>query len=513
MRRKTSVFFILTILIICTLTKVQAAYITNLGMEIQIPEGYINLIEVVNTNAEVLKEYNMDSDQIKEYYQKNGVVLDMIHQDRSKSFVIMKLANTTTKKIKNLNTLNETSLENFMAQYKEEKQKANQEVISQQKEIKNDTIYIHTQLKQMKSNQEQTNIDEYYTIANSIAIAISLNHLTGEIQQQELSHIIDSITFDKITVESEMASYLPILILIAVVVLLYGINLIKEKKSNIVIEEKEKSKLTKKAIEMHNMKDYTRFGGYLKFFFITLLLSILGMIIQIVSFVLEGIPKTENITWTLVHNFILSGQLLIEIGILIYFAIIVRRKEPSTIKKIKKWFVILGSIISVLTLIRICTTYMISLQDNQYYLGEIGALVRNLCYMIVWYWYYRSSMRVSIYYQEATIEESIEQPKNRIQKRKSSRLLSEAKIIDYFEEKGAISYGDAIAMSEIPNSYLRSSHFSELVNRKILKTKMGKVFLNQKNIEDPKFEKRRQTKTALWILLIYILATWIVTTI
>ena len=81
----------------------------------------------------------------------------------------------------------------------------------------------------------------------------------------------------------------------------------------------------------------------------------------------------------------------------------------------------------------------------------------------------------------------------------------EVKIIDYFTTQKAFDYANGIYINQLPKEYVGSASLSDLTTKKILKLKRAKYYLNQKNIENQKVEKRKKAKTVAIMVVIYIL--------
>lgn len=502
-------------MIIGIFSNVQAAYFNEIGLTIEIPEEYINLTDHINANQEIWEKYNVDITQIKEYYKKNGVVLDAINEDNSKSLLILTLTNTITKNLKNLNMLSEEKLQQFLNQYVQEKQKQKEEV--QEKEIyqKDNVVYLHCLIKQTKQEGNIVQVDEYYTIVNGAAISISLNYLTGEIQQEELKNIINTVEIPTFEVKNENISIISIILLVLLIVSTYGVGIYREKKGNIVIGEKEKKTLIQKAIFNYGIREYEKFGGYLKFFFVTIVLSLIAMVIQIILFLINGNVFGE-LNWQRTYNLLLFVQLISEILGLGYIICNILKKEAKNVNKIKKTILIVLAITVLITILRIVISYLvyhIPTSTTQYYQTELNSLVRNIFYFGLWYFYYRNSMRVQVYYKEKTLEQVIENPTSKIQQRKANRMLSEAKIRDYLEKNKAIDKKSAVLLNSVPEIYRRSAFYIGLVNKKIIKFTMGKAYLNGKRAKDETFEKKRQARLIGGILIVYVLAVLLAITI
>ena len=89
----------------------------------------------------------------------------------------------------------------------------------------------------------------------------------------------------------------------------------------------------------------------------------------------------------------------------------------------------------------------------------------------------------------------------------------EVKIIDYFTTQKAFDYASGIYINQLPKEYARNIALSDLTSKKIIKLKRAKYYLNQKNLENPKMETRKATKTVALMVVIYVLVVLLISTI
>lgn len=505
MKRKMRISLLILLAVLFCFNTVQATSISNIQMEITLPENFINLTEEVQNNPSILEKYGTTKEQVLEDYQKNGIVLDAISQDGANSIVVMGLSNATTQKIYDLSSLKEKKREQFIEQYKRAKQNDFQTVQSVQTYVIENTIFLDTLLEQTTTSGEKTQIQEYYTIVNGNAVAISVKNKT--LSQEEMKTIINSVKFSKIEV-SGTTNYIPVIILGGIFVVLYLINKRREKKNKLEIQPTEKKTLISKAIKIYGLEQNVQFKGYLLFFYITLLLSSIFIGINTILFLTNGTLFSGAFTWEKTYNTMIVLQNIIQVAILLYMACILRKRKPENIKKIKRALLILLGTILFLGLVRMGMgffVYHVSILNSSYYGIELGSMIRNALYAVVWYGYYTNAIRVSVYYQERNLQQILENPKTRWQTRKINEILTQTKIREYFEQHKAMDTTSGIAMNQIPKEYVNSPYFQELMIKKVIKTKLGKAYLNSKVVQNPNFEKRRQMRTALYMVGIYLL--------
>ena len=130
--------------------------------------------------------------------------------------------------------------------------------------------------------------------------------------------------------------------------------------------------------------------------------------------------------------------------------------------------------------------------------------IRSVIYVVIWYCYFKNSIRVSVYYKEKSIEQIIKEPKKGYQTNRVNKKMTEFKIIDYFKSQKAYDYATGIYINKLPKEYAKSLSLLDLNSKRIIRLKKAKYYLSMKDLENPKAENRKIVKTICWIALIYI---------
>jgi hypothetical protein len=94
--------------------------------------------------------------------------------------------------------------------------------------------------------------------------------------------------------------------------------------------------------------------------------------------------------------------------------------------------------------------------------------------------YFKNSIRVSVCYNEKSIEQIILEPKKGYQERKVAKKVMEVKIIEYLKSQKAFDYTSGIYINKMPKEYANSLSLSDLTSKKIVKLKRAKYYLNKK---------------------------------
>lgn len=486
MKNKLIAFIIIIISILCIVNSVQA--VDMLKLEITLPSNF----KATEQTAET-----------KQYYEKNHIYLHATNEEQNESVMLVQLENELTIKIVNLNHLDDESLNVFLEQYKETKEQDKQTILKQETYQKEDMLFIDTILEQ-KTNDSTIQTNEYYTIYEGKAIIVSYSFLNKEVDVQKVRSVIDSITLsneDTLLLHNNKIIILCILIIILIVV--YYIKQIRVK---IKIDENEKQKILPNLVKYMNKIDYSKFKGILILFVITIILNIINLSTGIISSIFnennfyEGIAKAYNIL-SVMQNVI---QLL---GI-IYIAYCLAKRKVNTIKKVKNTFIIILVGVILLTIIRL--VLVINIGDFwKYFKSEIQVMLSSVLYIMVWYVYFRNSIRVSVFYGEKTLEQIITNPNKMYQENLVNKKIMELNLIEYFENQKALDYESGIYINKMPKEYDKSVVLSGLHSKKIIRLKRAKYYLSKKDLESPKTEQKQIVKIVGICIAIYILAVLI----
>lgn len=196
-------------------------------------------------------------------------------------------------------------------------------------------------------------------------------------------------------------------------------------------------------------------------------------------------------------------QNLVQLIGIIYIAYRLTKKENKTIKKIQDAFIVMLIAVGVLTVSRVLVQ---STSENliQYIISETGVLTRSGVNILIWYFYFKNSIRVSIYYKERTLEQIIMEPQKGYQLNFVNKKIMEFKIIEYFKNNKAIDYASGIYINKIPKEYEKSLSISDLITKRIIRLKRAKYYLSLKDLGNPNSERRIVAKTVRNIIVVYL---------
>lgn len=483
MKKRIIIAILIIISIVCIVKTVQA--VDMLELEITLPSNF----KATEQTAET-----------KKYYEKNYIYLHATNEEQNESVVLVQLENELTIKIANLNQIDKESLNVFLEQYKGTKEQNKQTILKQETYQKEDILFIDTILEQ-KTNDSTIQTNEYYTICQGKAIIISYSFLNKEVDVNKVRSVIDSITFSN---ENTLLLHNnKIIILCIFTIILIVSYYIKQVKVKTNIDENEKQKMLPQIVKYMNKIDYSKFKGILILFVITIILNIINLSTGIISSILN-----ENISYNGIakaYNIISVIQNVIQLLGIIYIAYCLTKRKVNTIKKVKNTFIIILVGVILLTIIRL--VLVINIGDFwKYFKSEIQVMLSSVLYIVIWYLYFRNSIRVSVYYGEKTLEQIIINPKKIYQENLVNKKIMELNLIEYFKNQKALDYESGIYINKLPKEYAKSITLSNLNTKRIIRLKRAKYYLSKKDLESPKTEQRQILKIVGISILIYIIA-------
>lgn len=463
-----------------------------IGVIIILIATIVQAVDIQVTLPEDLKQTNIQN--------QNNIALYAINEAKDESVIIANQESELTKKIGNLKQLDEESLKTFLDKYNEAKLQEGQAVLKQGVYEKEDIVFVDTVF-EYTSDDKKIQTEEYYTIINESAITISMSFLNKEVDSLKVRSIIDSINIlDNTKIDIE---FLVIPIVLIVLVIVYAI---KQRRNKVQLDETEKKKMLQKIVEYMSKIDYSRFKGILILFAITIGLNVINLSSGIIEVIAQGNWGSYSV---IDRIYVILGilQNVVQVVGIIYIAYRLTKKEDKTIKKVKNTFVIMLISVTLLTIIRVIVQAILVRIDEsliKYIASELTVFTRSAMYVLIWYFYFKNSIRVSIYYKEKTLEQIIMEPKKGYQVNLVNKKVMEFKIIEYFKDNKAFDYASGIYINKLPKQYANSVSLSDLNTKKIIRLKRAKYYLSKKDLENPKSEKRKVVRTVGTIIGIYL---------
>lgn len=446
------------------------------------------------------------STQNSETEQYNHNYLHATNEEQNESIILVQLENELTKNVVSLKKLDEDSINEFLKQYKETKEQAKQTILKQETYEKEDMLFIDTILEQ-KTDDNKVQTNEFYTIYEGKAIIISYSFLNKEVNENKVRSVIDSVYItDEELASQKDKNYTNTVILGIATLILIVIYITKQAKGKIKIDENEKQVILQKVIKYMNKIDYSKFKGILILFVVTIILNIINLSYGIITPFLNGNMSYSGIAKA--YNILSIMQNVLQLLGIIYIAYYLTKRKPKSINYIKKAFVIILVGVMLLTIIRLVLT--INIGDFwQYFKIESKIVLRSIIYIVIWYLYFRNSIRVSVLYGEKTLEQIIINPKKIYQENLVNKKIMELNLIEYFENQKALDYESGIYINKLPKEYAKSVVLSSLNSKKIIRLKRAKYYLSKKDLENPKTEQKQMLKIVGIGIAIYILAVLI----
>lgn len=404
MKKKLLVIIIAILVILCICVKVKAEQLTNVLLDISLPEEFVD----------IRKQTEIQDLQTKQYYERNNIYLHATNKTNDESVTIVQIENELTKKIENLSNLNTEDFEAFLEQYNQIKNQENQTTLKQETYKVGEILFLDTAFEHV-IEEKSIQTEEYYSIINGKALIISINFLEKEIDFIKVRNIIDSIN---IYSEDTTNNIIYLWVILIITIILIVIYIIKQKKNKINIGEHEKTNLltnVKQYIEK-NM-EYDKLKGILILFIITIVLNIVSLSLGVIQGFIQYKELIEYSIITRLHVIFVIIQNIVQLLGIIYIAYLLTKRNEKTIKKIEKTFLYMLIGIVILTILRLILQIFINGTKQEFLnfiISEVKILVKSMMYILIWYLYFKNSIRVSIYYKQKTLEQIILDPKKRI---------------------------------------------------------------------------------------------------
>ncbi|MBO5479314.1 MAG: hypothetical protein J6A04_06495 [Clostridia bacterium] len=453
------------------------------------------IVQAVNikiTLPDDLKQTNIQN--------QGDICLYAINEAKDESVIVVGQQNELTKKVSNLKQLDEESFKTFLDKYNEAKLQEGQTVLKQEIYEKNNMVFVDT-IFEYTNNDKKIQTEEYYTIVNESAITISASFLQKQVDSVKVREMIDSINILENTKPNLESLVIPIILIVLII-----IYFIKEKRNKVQLDEAEKKKVLSKVIDYIGKIDYSKFRGILILFAVTIGVNIINLFFGII----EVVPKINWVEYSMMDKiYTISGilQNVIQLIAIIYITYCLTQKENETINRIKNTFIAMLIGVALLTILRVVIQIVFAgINENfvQYIISETQVFTRSAVYILIWYFYFKNSIRVSVYYKEKTIEQIVMEPKKGYQANEVNKRIMEFKIIEYFEEQKAYDYASGIYINKLPKEYANSLSLSDLNTKKIIKLKRAKYYLSKKDLENPKSQNRKTIRTVLSVIGIYL---------
>lgn len=437
---KMLAIFIIIILIMLTSTSTMATdsvkqlerqlseYDFNkIGMRISIPTELIDLITALENNDERLEKYE-NKEEYLQAYKQSGIIADFVdklEEQPNTEIIVAARTSSSYASMPDFNTLTEEDMNEytnrFVTAIKEQNEQQQTESADQanqtgeQENVKAQlTVNEGTLVKidngkcfikiTSTATQEDKKLDMhmYYTIVNGRLITISFRDYQGTNNEEIENTILQNIQFYEVerpqysttSDETKLAvGFATIMVVVLLIIVFF-------------IRRKDK-KILNKNIKDITIKQYSKFGGLLVFFWSLCFYQILLRVIDI-----SDASTLENLGFY--KNAIILQSTVISLISMYQIYITVKRQQETPKKLLKSNIVMLIST-SCITLARIVYALIkpMEVYTNEYFKEEISILITNILYPLIWIIYFTLSKRVQTYYYLPikTYRESIQQTK------------------------------------------------------------------------------------------------------
>lgn len=393
---KVLIIFLLIIYTMITFVKaenMQEYKLEDIGMNISIDSSLIDIISGLENNDERLTSYSPKEEYLNNFEQ-NGILLDAvdkINETPSKEILVMKQEGTTYLQMQDLNLYEQNSINGYYSQFIQSvgSQATESGLTVKSNELyrtQNGNVYFHIVTEGKIDDNLQAIISTYYTIMNQTMEVISIRYYNTQMDENSEKSIIENIKFEALPRDNSYQEYTTIVYsIVGAIVIVFAIAVL-------IIRAKDKRKLDK-TITDKTLKSYKKFGGILCFFWLINAYQILLRIIDIRNvFLTSGLE---------LYRILIFIQSMVMILINIYLTILILKRNPKSVKKIKITLIINLVITIILTIIRIVSAVIsknTEVYTASYYKQEISIIITNALYTVIWVLYLKFSQRVKIYY-------------------------------------------------------------------------------------------------------------------
>lgn len=368
----------------------------NIGIKISLEKNWIEMVSSLKNNGE-----NVSNIENKEEYMQNyknaGIILDAVDniENPTKEILIAKKTSSSYINMANFNDFSEEEKNTYKEKLLETfKEQANQNEniqfnIKENSIIKtaNGNNYINVK-SELKTQDKTLEMSIYYTIANGRLITISFrNYQTEDKEIPEEKQIIENIEIyevqrPKIVSTNEVMRFAIGFTVIAFIILAIIV---------IIIRIKDRKYLDKNIKDV-KIKQYSKFGGIILFFWTLCFYQIFLRVVEI-----NNVSKIEGMDFYVIAITIQSTILAI---INMYQIYVTVQRKPETPKKIIGANITIMATGLIITIIRIIYAWINPMEsyNKEYFKQEFNVLLFSILYPMLCATYFTFSKRVQTYY-------------------------------------------------------------------------------------------------------------------
>lgn len=194
MKRKLVLSFLFVLLLSVSVCAAKTVRLDDLGMSVEIPEGYTALTRNMSPADPTLELFSMDSAQITQLLEENNIYLDLLNEDPYFEFLVT----MTPNEVESIDQFKGEALESVEDAMEAQYAAIGVSVEELDSYDAGDTLFFRL-LGSSDLNGVETQLLQYYTVQNFQAINLTLQYAGPEIpaEYQKLAkEIVDSVSFD-----------------------------------------------------------------------------------------------------------------------------------------------------------------------------------------------------------------------------------------------------------------------------------------------------------------------------
>lgn len=371
----------------------------KIGMKISLQNNFIDIIESMENNDEKVSNIENKDEYLKNY-KNSGVLLDAVDNIESPSKEILVVCKTSNNYIdmanfnefsdEEKNAYKEKLLETFEEKEKQSQSEKTKFSIKENSILKTDNGNNFINIKTSLEKEEKVlEMSIYYTIVNGRLVTISFRNYQKENQemQEQEKQIMENIEFYEVERPQAVATNQTMQLALGFTIIVFIILAIIV----IIIRIKDRKYLDKNIKDI-KIKQYSKFGGLVLFFWTLCFYQFFLRIVEI-----NNVSKIDGMDFY-VGAITIQNMLLAIVNM--YQIYLTVKRKPETPKRLIKTNILVMLIGVIITIARIIYALIkpMGIYNAEYFKQELIALVYSVIYPLICIFYFKFSKRVQTYY-------------------------------------------------------------------------------------------------------------------
>ena len=371
----------------------------KIGMKISLQNNFIDIIESMENNDEKVSNIENKDEYLKNY-KNSGVLLDAVDNIESPSKEILVVCKTSNNYIdmanfnefsdEEKNAYKEKLLETFEEKEKQSQSEKTKFSIKENSILKTDNGNNFINIKTSLEKEEKVlEMSIYYTIVNGRLVTISFRKYQKEDQemQEQEKQVMENIEFYEVERPQAVATNQTMQLALGFTTIVFIILAIIV----IMIRIKDRKYLDK-SIKDVKIKQYSKFGGLVLFFWTLCVYQFFLRIVEV-----SNVSKIEGMDFY-VGAIIIQNTILAIVNM--YQIYLTVKRKPETPKRLVKTNILVMLIGVIITIVRIIYALIkpMEIYDKEYFKQELITLVYSVIYPLICIFYFKFSKRVQTYY-------------------------------------------------------------------------------------------------------------------